>query len=1016
MMLYKKKEGRTMVHSVSAGACGGRPASGRPASGRRLARLAAVLPVLAAIGLLGGIAAAGGGARAAFAASVHLPALQAPAQVARDFEGVPHIYTSTDHDAAFMLGYVHAQDRFFQMDSLRRIFSGRVAELVGEAGLASDVELRTLGLARAAQESAPHYPVSTLAWLQAYADGVNAWLAGNPLPPEYGALLLTKASVPPWTPLDSLTIAKGLSFQLSFDLSDIDRTLALSAFVASGKANGFDPVSAFFADVNRIAPFDPTVSIPDWLAKPHEAGASATAALAATPAEAAAAGAAAGAVPPYLSPEAVELAAAYRQRAIAVPLLRDALRHSQSFGGSNWWAVSGALSQSGHPLLANDPHLSLSTPSVFYEVHLLSFQPHPNRTLDVSGVSFPGTPAVVLGCNTRICWGATTNPMDVTDVYLEQLVIDPQTELPVATVFEGKPEPLVPISQTFRFNQLVPGASDSLGVAPVGPLSGGITFVVPRRNHGPIVAVNTAHAPNVTALSVQFTGWRDTREIDSLLTWQRAANLDDFKRGLQYFHFGSQNWSYADVDGNVAYFTSGAQPVREDLETLHRPDGTPPTLIRDGTHQFKNEWLPVAHPQPGQQLAYEILPFAEMPQVVNPALGFVLTANNDPIGITLDNSGFRHLRASGGIYYFGIDYSSLRAGQISRLLNAATAGAPSRHKLSAADLAAIQHNNQLPDAFFFQPFIVAALARAGRAGAPAPLAALAADPQVVEAVGRLAAWDFSTPTGILAGYDPGDDPAALPFPSKAEVANSVAATLYTLWRSQFVGATVDATLAGVGLGSFLPDDDHVLRALHELLAGFLTRQGIGHSGLDFFAGARGEVATAADARDLLILRSLRQALDQVAGADFADAFPDPGHQKTLRWGRLHRVVFGHLLGGPFDIPPGGGGGVLSDLAPHLPGVARAGGFETIDAAGFGIRVAGENSCMFDSGPARRFIGELVPGAIAAQEIIPGGESGVIGSPRRANQLGRWLTDRYHPLLITSEQVRANLAGLTQYAP
>jgi penicillin amidase len=783
--------------------------------------------------------------------------------------------------------------------------------------------------------------------------------------------------------------------------------------VASGKANGFDPVVAFFDDVNRIAPFDPTVSIPDWLTS-RAAGASATAPATAAPVPAAAAAASGPAsAPSFLPAEAVELAAAYRRRAAAVPLLREALRHSQSFSGSNWWVVGGAHSQSGHPLLANDPHLSLSTPSVFYEVHLLSFQSHAGRTLDVSGVSFPGTPAVVLGCNTRICWGATTNPMDVTDVYLEQLVLDPQTGLPAATVFEGKPEPLVAIQQTFRFNQLVPGASDSLGVAPVGPLAGGVTLVVPRRNHGPIVAVNTAHAPNVTALSVQYTGWRDTREIDSLLTWQRAANLDDFKRGLQWFHFGSQNWSYADVDGNVAYFTSGAQPLREDLETLHRPDGTPPTLIRDGTHQFKNEWLPVAHPQPGQQLAYEVLPFAEMPQVVNPAAGYVLTANNDPIGTTLDNNGLGHHRASGGIYYFGIDYSSLRAGQISRLLTAAIAASPRGGRLGAADLAAIQRNNQLLDAAFFQPFIVAAFARAGRSGAPAPLAVLAADPQLVEAVGRLAAWDFSTPTGILAGYDPGDDPAALPFPSKAEVANSVAATLYTLWRSQFVGATVDATLAGVGLGSFLPDDDHALRALHELLAGFLTRQGIGHSGLDFFAGARGEVATAADARDLAILRSLRQALDQLAGSGFADAFPDPGHQKTLRWGRLHRIVFGHLLGGPFDIP---GGGVLGDLAPGLPGVAKAGGFETIDAASFGIRVAGENSCMFGSGPARRFLGELDPGAISAQEIIPGGESGVIGSPRRANQLGRWLTDRYHPLLITSEQVRANSAQLTQYAP
>jgi penicillin amidase len=965
---------------------------------RRRQRREAGLPAIAALTAMAAMAAiaataALGGARAARADTIHLPGLQAPAQVVRDGEGVPHIYTSTDHDAAFMLGWVHAQDRFFQMDTLRRVFSGTLAELLGEAALASDVQLRTLGLRRGAEESMAKYPAATLAWLQAYADGVNAYVKANPLPPEYGAILLTKASVPDWSPLDSLTVAKGLAFQLSFDLGDIDRTVALAAFVAAGQAKGFDPVAAFFDDTNRDAPFDPTISIPGWLEAGADAAVTATARR-----------------PAALDPEAAALAAAYRKKAMRVPLLADALRHSHSFTGSNWWVVSGALSQSGHPLLANDPHLSLSTPSVFYEVHLLSFESGHGRSLNVSGVSFPGTPAVVLGCNLRICWGATTNPMDVTDVYLEKLVVNPQTGLPTATLFEGKAEPLVAIPQTYRFNLMVPGHPDMLSVAGFGPLEGGLTLVVPRRNNGPIVAVDTSHAPSVSALSVQYTGWRDTREIDSLLIWQRAANLDDFKRGLQYFHFGSQNWSYADVDGNIAYFTSGAQPLREDLQTLHRPDGTPPTFIRDGTHQFKNEWLPVSHPQPGQQLAYEILPFAEMPQVVNPAQGYVLTANNDPIGTTLDNNVFDKLRAGGGVYYFGTDYSSLRAGQISRLLTAAIAA---KGKLTAADLETIQHNNQLLDAAFFRPYIVAALANASRAEAPGPLAALAADAQVAAAVARLAAWDLSTPTGIPQGYDPGDDPAMLPAPSPAEVANSVAATLYAAWRSQFVGGVIDATLAKVGLGAHVPDDEHALRALKELLASFPDSHGYGHSGLFFFEGAGPGLPTPEDSRDLLILQCVRLALDQLAGGAFADAFPTPRNFNSLRWGRLHRIVFQHLLGGPFDIP---GAGDFGDLAPKLPGVAKAGGFETIDAASFGIRVTGENDFMFGSGPARRFIGELVPGTIDAHEIIPGGESGVVGSPLRANQLGAWLTDNYHQLLITSEQVRENAAKVTRYLP
>ncbi|HEV3455959.1 MAG TPA: penicillin acylase family protein, partial [Thermoanaerobaculia bacterium] len=330
-----------------------------------------------------------------------------------------------------------------------------------------------------------------------------------------------------------------------------------------------------------------------------------------------------------------------------------------------------------------------------------------------------------------------------------------------------------------------------------------------------------------------------------------------------------------------------------------------------------------------------------------------------------------------------------------------------------ADLETIQHNNQLLDAAFFRPYIVAALANAGRTGAPGPLAALAADPQVAAAVGRLGAWDLSTPTGIPQGYDPGDDPAMLPAPSPAEVANSVAATLYAVWRSQFVGGVIDATLAKVGLAAHVPDDEHALRALKELLAGFPNNHGYGHSGLFFFEGAGPGLPTPEDSRDLLILQCVRLALDQLAGGAFADAFPTPRNLNSLRWGRLHRIVFQHLLGGPFDIP---GAGDFGDLAPKLPGVAKAGGFETIDAASFGIRVTGENDFMFGSGPARRFIGELVPGTIDAHEIIPGGESGVVGSPLRANQLGAWLTDSYHQLLITSEQVRENTAKVTHYLP
>jgi penicillin amidase len=596
--------------------------------------------------------------------------------------------------------------------------------------------------------------------------------------------------------------------------------------------------------------------------------------------------------------------------------------------------------------------------------------------------------------------------MDVTDVYQERLVLDPGTGLPTATVFDGKPEPLVLIPQSYLVNQLGNGTADDLADAGLGPLDGGLTLVVPRRNHGPIVAVDLSDPANPIALSVQYTGWGPTRELDAFRTWDRAAGLDDFKQGLQFFDFGSQNWAYADVAGNIAYFTSAELPLREDLQTLETADGgIPPFLIRDGTHTLRHEWLPAGTTgEPGQALPYQILPFAEMPQAVNPPGGFIANANNDPLGTSSSNDPLARHRRGGGLYYLGTGYDrGFRIGQITRLLEGQiVAGQP----FTADDFKRIQANDQLPDAEVFTPYLLAAFDRASAPGAAAPLAALAADPRLAEAIARLRAWDYSTPTGIPEGWDPGDDPAALPAPSPAEIADSVAATLYSVWRGQVVTRVIDGTLAGIGLADFAPPGDVALADLRNLLANFPGRQGLGASGIDFFATGGSGATTRADARDLALLASLASALDLLAGDPFAPAFAHSTHQDDYRWGKLHRVVFSHPLGGPFDIPPGGG---LADLAPDLPGVARSGGFGTIDAAAHDVRAADADGFMFGSGPARRFVGTLATTGPAADEVIPGGTSGGPGSPFQSDQLRLWLTNRYHPWLYRP----ADVAGDTR---
>ncbi len=902
--------------------------------------------------------------------TVRVPGLDRSVRVRTDADGVPHIFAVTDRDALFMLGYLHARDRFFQMDLLRRQFDGTLAELLGDGALASDIQLRTLGLRRAAEASLPTLSETTQLWLAAYADGVNAYLATNPLPPEYGALELTSAR--PWEPADSVTIGKGLAFGLSFDLSDIAYTEALLSFQGVGAVAGFDGTALFSEDTYRSAPFDPTTSLPT---------------------DAPAPGRRTNALPAYLQ-RAAALATAYKRRAEAVPMLARALQPQRDRQGSNWWVVSGDKTVSGAPILANDPHLSLSSPSVFYEAGI-RIDPRAGRAaMNAFGVTFPGVPGVVLGCNPWICWGATTNPMDVTDVYLEELALDPQSGLPVGTRFEDTVEPLQVIPQTFRVNQIGDQQPDDLVVAPVGPMDGGVTLVVPRRNHGPIVQVSTTSSTTGTlhgaGLSVQYTGWGATRELDAFQMWNRARNLDDFRDGLQYFDVGSQNWAYADVAGNIAYFTSAEMPLREDLQLLQAPaGGVPPWLIRDGTHQLAHEWLADDDPGPGQSLPYQILPAAEMPHVVNPPAGFVLSANNDPVGTTIDNNPLNQLRPGGGLFYLNQGYAGgFRAGRIRRLIEDALSGGG---KLTREQIASFQSNNQLLDAEVLVPYLVQAYSNASAADALPALAAFRSDPEVDEAVTRLALWDHSTPTGITQGFDPGDPPTALPAPSVGEIADSVAATIYSVWRGQVVQRVIDGTLARVGLDSFPPGSSVAMAALRHHLDTFPRNQGVGASGLPFFVhqGARDP----ADARDLILLESLRSALDLLASDTFAPAFDHSTNQDDYRWGKLHRIVFDHPLGGPFSLPSGGG---FSPVGPDLPGVAKAGGFGSVDAASHSARADDLNEFMFGSGPARRFVGEMSSSGPIPMEVIPGGESGVPGSPFFGSQLGLWLTDHYHP--------------------
>ncbi|ACL67355.1 peptidase S45 penicillin amidase [Anaeromyxobacter dehalogenans 2CP-1] len=906
-----------------------------------------------------------------------LPGLHGAATITRDGAGIAHLRAADEHDLFLLQGWVHAQDRLFQMDVTRRRAAGRLAELLGPGALPGDVQLRTFGLARAAARSLPLLSTRAVAALEAYADGVNAWAETHPLPPEYAALELT--TFEPWTVQDSLLAAKLIAFGLSFDVDDVERTVALATYQQAGAALGFDGAALFFEDLWRSAPFDSASTVPDALAPSPAAAATARAAAPSTE---------------RLHPRAVALAAEFLGRVKGDAFL-SRLTDREERDGSNQWVIAGAYTAGGSPMLASDPHLALGAPSTFYPVHLQA------GPFDVIGNSFAGVPSVVVGHNRHLAWGATVDPFDVTDVFQEQVVPDPTSPSGLATVYQGALEPVIPYPEAYLANVIGDAAMNDLVPVPPGNGIPAATLVVPRRNQGPIIQLDPTTG---VALSVQYTGFSGTRELDAFLGYDLATGIDDFVTAMRHFDVGSQNFCYADDAGNIAYFTHSAVPVREDLQQ-GTVDGLPPFFIRDGTGG--NEWLPVQHPQPLQVLPYEVVPLEELPHVVNPPAGFAVNANNDPAGLTLENAPLTKLRPGGGIYYLAPGFDAgFRAGRITRRVKDVLAAG----KMTFEQMQSIQADVTLLDAEVLVPYLTAALEHARREGAPAPLAALGADAAVADAVARLAAWDGSTPTGIPEGWDSDDPPGKLSPPPQAEVDASVAATIYSTWRGQAIRNVIDSKLGTMPL----PPSQQAMTALRNLLDRFDAQQGVGASGIDFFA-VPGLEASPADRRDLVLLKSLADALALLSGPDFAAAFGGSTNPEDWRWGKLHRIVFAHPMGGPFSVPTAFG--AFPAPLPGLPGIPTDGGFGVVDASSHGARAASANAFMFSSGPSNRLVVELSRGAVKrAESAWPGGASGVPGEWNDLNLLPLWLSNDTVPLFTRASDLGKDTHDVVQLVP
>ena len=894
---------------------------------------------------------------------VRIPGLQEAASVVRDVDGVPHLKARNAHDLFFLQGWQHAEDRLFQMDVTRRRASGTLAELLGSSSLPGDVQMRTLGLRRAAERTAPVLSRKTREDLRAYADGVNAWIARNELPGQYASVQVTK--VEPWSVVDSLLVLKLVAFSLSFDL-DIDRTTAVQAYDTAG----LDGRSAVFGDLSPFAPFNQASPVIDATRRPIAPRTSSSPRLTGTS---------------RVSEPVARMAADYLERAKQAPAIVEALNRDAE-RGSNSWVIAGRHTANGRPILASDPHLGADSPALFSPVEL------EGGGFDAQGDSIAGSPYLILGQNRDIAFGLTTHFTDVTDTYVEQVRSDPSSPSGLSTLYKGRLEPVVALDETFRVNPRTPGRQNALDVVPPGGAIPAQTLIVPRRNHGPLLTVDRAAG---RALSVQYTGFSPTTEHDAFRRINVARDIGDFREALQYFDLGTQNFLYADRKGNIAYFTNAEVPIREDLQA-GKVDGSPPYLLRDGTGG--NEWLRVQNRQPHQSVPYEIVPFRELPQTVNPRAGFVVSSNNDPTGSSFDNDVLNQVRPGGGISYLGFAHNGFRAGRVTDMVRAAVR----KDRITAADVASMQADTTTIDGQFFTPIITAALARGRNSSTPA-LAALVKDPRIVEAVGRLGRWNQTHPTGIREGYDAADRDGQLSTPSQQEVDHSVAATIYVLWRGRFAVNVLDKHVQQISPQLPVPGDAQTPQALRQLLLDFDARRGVGRSGIDFFAVPG--IADAADRRDFLVLKSLADALDLAAGDDFAPVFGGSTRQSDYRWGKLHRITFTSPLGAPYTIPSQGNR--RTSPLPGLPGLPVDGGSHVPDVAGHPLRADTPAEFVVSLVPNRRFVAQATRHRWQSIDSLPGGADEELGSRFEQNLLGDWLTNDTYPVrMYPRDQVGA----------
>nr|XP_061799047.1 acyl-homoserine lactone acylase QuiP-like [Nerophis lumbriciformis] len=904
--------------------------------------------------------------------------LEAEVSVLRVENDVAHIFAENVLDAHRVQGFVTAQDRYVQIELQRRFGAGTLAEVLGPLGLTIDATARGQGFKVVADQIWENLTPSMKERFEAYAEGVNAYIGmvkrGQfPVPEEIEIVAgLVSADNPadvmqPMTGYDVCAVAAVIMSRLGFETTDIDRQMIaqqLDALPDSALKRGlledvFGSVIPMF-DIAEVRP---------------------------------------GETAQALSPRR-ELQRANDALEIEPSMLRRVASRGKQLSkwigkaerefGSNSWAIS-SKGTGGGAILANDGHLSLTVPSLFYQQCIDVSYFGDDDGYHVCGLFFPGIPFLAVGTNGHIAWGQTYLDADVTDFYREQVRLGADG-LPDATMFEGEWKSLERIDETYKVGtseetiarwvtfdgRYLIGIEGELSTNDAGFFALGDWITPSDANNDSVVE----------AMSFDWTAFDVAKTLTAVDAFGDSKTVGDFKAQTRKLVGYAQNVIVADEQGDVLFTGYHALPCRDGLEKDANGwvEGANPQRVLDGT-KYGAFNISVDDDGAVRTDAECTIPFDVGPRSESPASGFVVTANHDPLGNGLDNSLSNDDWYIGGPWALGYRAATIE-GELAKLV--ASKGA------TVESVANVQQDHRSVLGARYAPMLVTGLEGG-------------TDARFAEVRDRLSAW---LGRGALAKSGVETFYASY---STEEKQDAVATMIFNAWLRRYTELVFDEPEAQIATSS--SQDRVTFRALDRMLAS----RGSNVAMLASYDEARGEsvlfdmvsTSSATETSDEVMQIAMSEMLDELTSSDY---FGSANMDEWL-WGLEHQVRFIPLLEEVGADNPLVGliafkFGITTEdlpLAENIPSgdpraslndFPRDGDWFSVDVASPGLS---RRSYNYSHGPVMRMVIHLDDGEVRGRNVIPGGQSGLIGDEHFSDQAALWLGNKTIPLRYEADE-------------